>query len=250
MFWTAILIILTLLISPRAYGAERELAVATSIEQVDVNIRYHGEQIQLFGEVQPGADVLIKVISPLETVKVRKKGRVLGFLWMNVKQAEISNVPGSYQVILSTTLDKLSPALQKKTQIDGRYGFVREMARITPADEDVQSFLDGYIKIKEERKLYAHHEQAVDIIKGRLFRADIQLPSSAPIGEYRLEISTVKGGRLVGHGTATLRVEQTGMQQWITQMARENGWVYGLMAVGVAILSGFGVGLIFKSRFE
>jgi hypothetical protein len=90
----------------------------------------------------------------------------------------------------------------------------------------------------------------VDIIKGRLFRAEFQLPSRAPIGEYRLEIYTLRGNRLVGHGTATLRVEQIGMQQWITQMARQHGGVYGLVAVVIALLAGFGVGLIFKGRYQ
>lgn len=245
-----ILIIVLLMGSPLAHAAERELAVATSIEQVDVTIRYRGQEVQLFGEVQPGADVLIQVISPLETVKVHKKGKVLGFLWMNVKQAEISNVPGAYQEISSSTLDRLSPDIQELTQVDGRYRFVREMARVSPADEDVPLFLDGYIKVKEEQKLYAYREKAVDIIKGRLFRAEFQLPSRAPIGEYRLEIYTIKGNQLVGHGTATLRVEQIGIQQWITQMAKHHGGLYGFVAVAIALMAGFGVGLIFKGRFE
>jgi uncharacterized protein (TIGR02186 family) len=235
---------------PLAHATERELAVATSIEQVDVDIRYRGEEIQLFGEVQPRADVLIQVITPLETVKVHKKGRVLGFLWMDVKQAEISNVPGAYQEISSTTLDRLSPKIQESTQIDGNYRFVREMAQVNPADEDAQFLVDGYIKAKEKQKLYGHHEKAVGIIKGRLFRAEFQLPSRAPIGEYRLEIYTIKGDQLVGHGTATLRVEQIGMQQWITQMAKEHGGLYGLIAVAIALVAGFGVGLIFKGRYQ
>lgn len=232
-----------------AQGSESELAVATSIEQVDVTIRYKGQEVQLFGEVQPGADVLIQVISPLETMKVQRKDRVLGFLWMNVKQAEISHVPGSYQVISSTPLDSLSPKIQQLTQIDRNYRFVREMARVNPTDEDATFFVEGYIKAKEEQKLYTHRENAVDIIKGRLFRTEFQLPSRAPIGEYRLEISTVKEDRLVGHGTATLRVEQIGVQQWVTHMAKHHGGLYGLGAVAIALLAGFGVGLIFKGGY-
>ena len=242
---------IALLIVPSlVQGAERELAVATSMGQVDVDIRYRGEEIQLFGEVQPGADVLIQVISPPETVKVHKKGRILGFLWMNVEQAEISNVPGAYQVISSTTLDRLSPEIQELTRVDGHYRFVREMAQVSPVGEEGPFFLEGYIKVKEEQKLYAHREEAVDIIKGRLFRAEFRLPSRAPIGEYRLEINTIKANKLIGHGTATLRVEPIGVQQWINQMAKHHGGLYGLGAVAIALMAGFGIGLMFKGRYQ
>ncbi len=248
---SGVLIIMALLAGPSiVQGSGSELAVATSMEQVNVSIRYKGQEVQLFGEVQPGADVFIKVISPLETVKAHKKGKILGFLWMDVKQAEISNVPGAYQIISSTTLDRLSPKIQELTQIDGNYRFVREMARVTPAEEDVPLFVEGYIKEKEEQKLYAQRENAVDIIKGRLFRTEFQLPARAPMGEYRLEISAVKGNRLVGHGTATLRVEEIGLQQWLTQMAKYHGGLYGLGAVAIALLAGFGVGLIFKGGYQ
>ena len=243
--------ILALLVGPSVVqGSGSELAVATSMARVDVNIRYKGQEVQLFGEVQPGADVFIKVISPLETVKAHKKGKMLGFLWMNVKQAEISNVPGAYQIISSTTLNRLPPKIQELIQIDGNYRFVREVARVTPADEDVSLFVEGYIKAKEEQKLYARREKAVDIIKGRLFRTEFQLPSRAPMGEYRLEISTVKGNRLVGHGTAILRVEEIGLQQLLARMGKYHGGLYGLGAVAIALLAGFGVGLIFKGGYQ
>jgi uncharacterized protein (TIGR02186 family) len=183
-------------------------------------------------------------------MRISKKGKVLGFLWMDVKQVQISNVPGSYQIISSISLDRLSPKIQGLTQIDGNYRFVREMARVTPEDEEAALFIEGYIRTKERQKLYARREKAVDIIKGRLFRAEFQLPSRAPVGEYRLEISTVKGNRLVGHGTATLQVEEIGLQQWITEMAKYHGGLYGLGAVAIALLAGFGVGLIFKGGYQ
>ncbi len=227
-----------------------ELAVATSIEQVEMTIRYHGQELQIFGEVQPGADVLVKVISPPETDRVAKKGKVLGLFWMNVKQAEIRNVPGFYMEISSTTLDRLSARVQKRVKIDGKYRFVREMAEVVPADEDAEFFLDGFIRAKEHQKLYDHREEEIDIIKGRLFRTTIRLPSRAPVGEYRLEVSTVKGNRVVGHGVATLRVEQTGLQQWITRMAQQHAALYGSMAVLLAVAAGIGVGFIFKGRLQ
>lgn len=230
--------------------AEEELAVATSIEQVDVTIRYHGEEIQLFGEVEPGADVIIQVISPLETTRLKKRGRIFGFLWVNVKQAQISNVPGAYQEIYSTTQGELSPRVKERLNIGGRYGFVRDMARVSPEDQDAHFFLEGYIRAKEKQRLYSQREAGVDIIKDRLFRAAFELPSRAPVGAYRLEISTVKGNRVVGRGTAVLKVEQIGLQHWITLMAKEHAVGYGLMAVTIAIVAGFGVGLIFRARFQ
>jgi len=247
-FWTQIVVLALLIGSSLALAAEDELAVATSIEQLDMTIRYHGEEILIFGEVQPGAEVLIKVISPLETARVKKKGKVFGFVWADVKRAEIRNIPGSYMEISSTTLDRLSPRLQRQTKIDGNYQFVRDMAQVIPADGDARFFLDGYIKVKEKQKLYSHREEAVDIIKERLFRTAIQLPSRAPTGTYRLEVNTVKENRLVGHGTATLRVERTGIEQWITHTARHHAALYGVLAVFIATLAGFGVGLIFKGR--
>ncbi len=91
----------------RPAAAER-LVVSLSNHRVAVTSSFVGEDLVLFGTVEPDAgktalrsayDLVVTVTGPRETLRTRRKQRVLG-IWVNVDSREFVRVP-SYLAVLS-----------------------------------------------------------------------------------------------------------------------------------------------------
>ena len=102
--------------------------------------------------------------------------------------------------------------------------------------------------MKQARALYAEAENGVQIIGGRLFRAEINLPSGMPVGTYVTEFFAFQNGRLVGYQTGELPVDIVGTGHILHQAAYEMPLVYGIGGVVMACFMGWGVATLFRRR--
>src|SRR5262249_287248 len=87
--------------------AER-LVVSLSNHRVAATSNFVGEEVVLFGTIEPDPvtsalsppyDLVVTVTGPKQTLRTRRKQRVLG-IWVNVDSREFVNVP-SYLAVLS-----------------------------------------------------------------------------------------------------------------------------------------------------
>ena len=102
---TLALVLLACGLKPAA--AER-LVVSLSNHRVAVTSSFIGEDLVLFGTIEPDAgkpalrsayDLVVTVTGPRETLRTRRKHRVFG-IWVNVDSREFVRVP-SYLAVLS-----------------------------------------------------------------------------------------------------------------------------------------------------
>jgi hypothetical protein len=56
----------------------------------------------------------------------------------------------------------------------------------------------------------------------------------------------VRDGRVAERAQASFTVARTGVVAWLSDMAFNRAALYGIMAVVIAIIAGFAVGMIFK----
>ena len=91
----------------RPAAAER-LVVSLSNHRVAITSNFVGEDLVLFGTIEPDAgkaalrpayDLVVTVTGPRQTLRTRRKERVLG-IWVNVDSREFVRVP-SYLAVLS-----------------------------------------------------------------------------------------------------------------------------------------------------
>ena len=102
----AIIVALLVLCGAHPAAAER-LFVSLSNHRVPVTSNFAGEDLVLFGSIEPGSgktilssyDLVVTVTGPRETYRTRRKARLLG-IWVNVDSREFVRVP-SYLAILS-----------------------------------------------------------------------------------------------------------------------------------------------------
>ena len=101
--------VLTLLLIACSAGpaAAERLVVSLSNHRVAVTSNFVGEELVLFGTIEPDPagqlrppyDLVVTVTGPQQTMRTRRKQRMLG-IWVNVDSREFVSVP-SYLAVLS-----------------------------------------------------------------------------------------------------------------------------------------------------
>ncbi len=241
------------------------VSAALTETQVRVTSGFRGARIVLYGAVfDPAArpsDVVIIVRGPDQPIRIARKSRVAG-LWINGRPVVFEGAPGFYMAAstrplpdiagfaalrrLGAGLDHLNIAAPAEQRISTRYG-VRDMV-VSSLGPDYLDWRRAVLRLKAAAGLYDADAAGVQFVDRGLFRAEIQLPASAPIGEYSARIVLFQDGRAVSIRDRTLRVEKVGAERGLYLLAHQRPWTYGLASVAVALLAGWAASVAFRRR--
>jgi uncharacterized protein (TIGR02186 family) len=117
-------LVLALTLAASAAQAER-LVVSLSNERVAVTSNFVGENLVLFGTVQAGPgkelddayDLVVTVTGPRETLRTRRKERVLG-IFVNVDSREFVRVPSYLAIIGNRPFGQIAvPEVLRRRQV-------------------------------------------------------------------------------------------------------------------------------------
>jgi len=206
------------------------------------------------GAAPDGARIVIKVAGPERDFKLNKSGKALGFLWIPVRHGVAGAVPAFFAVLSSEKEGSSFFAEEQKAagifpdfrQWPGQ-GKVTFLEKTDPEEAETLSreFLQGLIRLLQEKGLYRQDETAVRVARGQ-FEARLLLPAEAPLGEYRVSIYVLEGEKtsLLAHESFVVQAE--GPAAWLARQSRENPTFYGIMAVLIALAAGALVGVIFQ----
>ena len=115
-----------------------------------------------------------------------------------------------------------------------------------------RSWKDEFIKFKKESGLYSMEEGSLRVVVGRggseKVQGEIVLPARSPEGLYRVILIGFRDGLPVTQVEETLSVALVGPVAFLRDLAMEHGWIYGIMAVIVALTAGFGVGFLIPAK--
>ena len=90
--------------------------------------------------------------------------------------------------------------------------------------------------------------QGLSLRGSGLFRAEVKLPAVAPTGKYYAEVWLFQDGEPQSVSNLTLTVEKVGLERDIYEFAHRRPWLYGLLCVVLAALTGYGASRIFSRR--
>jgi hypothetical protein len=247
--------------------------LVVSPDTVDIGLDFSGADVTIGGKTPEGADIVLVVEGPLDSVKMRKTGKVMGLLWMTVEQAEVENMPAFHIVGSSQPIESL---LSREQQV--RLGVSPECSEIlnqaeavdpddgSPLSEEKQTefvtaLRDKYIRDGRYTPWRCYHEAGAAECdtatpSGGVIRPDndghwetsISLPSDAPLGEYSVEAYYVRDGQEVGAASTTFNVEKVGMVDTLGTMAEDNAVIYAVMSLAIAIGIGLTIGFVFPRR--
>ncbi len=250
-------------VAPLAPADRASVSAALTDAQVSVTTGFRGARIVLYGaifdpEARP-SDVVVVVRGPEAPIRIVRRIRVAG-LWLNSRPVLFEGAPGFYMAASTRpladisgfgTLRRLGLGLSHLTfnapaeqRVETRYGVPDVVVnRLGP---DYPLYRQAVVRLQTRRDLYSADSTAVRFVDRGLFRAEIDLPSEAPTGEYQAVIHLFQDGRAVSSRRLSLTVEKTGFERLVYVLSQRRPWTYGALSVFIALASGWLAATLFR----
>lgn len=254
---TALLLAVTGMVCAGMVRAHAERLISSlSSHQVLINSSFTGTELVLFGAIERdaatvarrgGYDIIVTVKGPRENLVTRKKERVLG-IWTNAESHTFVDTPGYAAVLTNRPLNTImTPELAQKLELGLQNISIKQkisIAQVPTSSND--TFRNAMIALRTEHGLYREETNAVTFLTPNLFRAAIQLPAEAPVGNYEVEINLFADGASLTQTSSAFEIVKVGVEQFIANAAREHGVWYGLATTFMALMTGWLASVIFR----
>ena len=243
-----------------AFGAKpaaaERLVVSLSNHSVAITSNFVGENLVLFGTIEPDTgistlhppyDLVVTVTGPRETLRTRRKQRVLG-IWVNTDAREFVRVP-SYLAVLSNRpiADIANQDTLRRLQV-GLDNFLLPQ-RVGPDIADTvrdDPFRVAFVRLENQQGLYGEIPTAVTFLTPTVFRTAIHMPAAVPVGNYAVDVKLFAGGEMAARTNTVLEVVKTGFEQYVADAAHDYGLLYGFATTLMALLTGWFASVVFK----
>lgn len=224
-----------------------EPALKISPDSVQIGTFFDGQTVKVEGSIPIGSEAVLEVAGSSADENLMRKGR-RGFLWMNVGEITVHDAPSLY-LVMSTAKELVSTTTREAT-----WGYqalkrgIRFSGRIEASE--YQMFIKQFLELKESENLYATFPGALKVragaggqsaVKGTFF-----LPTNTKPGTYKVVLSVITDGKMVSSANTELKVEMVGFPALLATLAYQHGATYGIIAVVIAIVTGFAMGFLFR----
>lgn len=235
-------------------AAPPRLVPDVSQNRIDIIYSFTGAELLLFGAIlYPGgrlpdrsADIVVVLRGPAESIMLREKQKIAG-IWINAESARFRSMPSFYAVASSRRLDQL---------VDQRTAAIYELGvdhlQLSPSSLDSAEkqtrFETGLVDLKRRGGFYVENPHGVQISEGVLYRARIAIPARVPVGKYTAETFLIQDGRVLAAAVRDVAIDKSGFERFVAASAREHSFLYGLCAIGISLLFGWGASMAFRRR--
>ena len=242
-----------LLLAPLLMAAEKPVLVP-DVSQRDIQIAYSftGAEMLLFGAIlYPGgrlprgespASIVVVVKGPTQSILVREKEKVAG-IWVNADRLRYRSAPSFYAIASSRPIAQL---------VDDRTRAIYELGldslQLSPASNAAPAVQDrfarGLVELKRRSGLYFEDPHAVAVTDGVLYRARLTIPARVPVGRFTAETFLIRDGHVLTAAVRDIDIHKSGFERFVARAADRSAIPYGLTAVALSVLLGWGAGWI------
>ena len=223
-----------------------EIVADLSQGNVKISTNFLGAKILLFGayDGKQGDDIIIVVTGPKGLVTIQKKEKIFG-MWVNTKKVNYINTPKYLSISSNRPIDEI---LEKKTQKLSQIGLNNLKIRVQPGTkiDDNIGWREALTRNMIKSNLWSINENSVSLNKNALFRSYLNLPSNVVVGEFEVKILHYRNGSLLSKEKNTINVSKSGFSAEIYNIAENYSTLYGIFAVLLAVLIGWGTNLVFR----
>jgi len=234
---------LVVLAAPRADGP-RPATIEPA--RVDMTMFFTGSSVRVSAPVAADSHVAVVLQGESRTISAKRKGKVLGLIWMNVGDVRFEAVPDVYLLRTSCPLE----ALAEHETLE-RLGLGLDVLgdRATPPDGD-RALFDELVRLKWDEGLWRVAESSVTLERSEgggttLAVTEFLLPARTPPGAYGVSVYAFEDGRAEIAAEGTLVVDQAGLARFVSDLATRHGLLYGILAVVAAGAAGLLTGVVF-----
>lgn len=233
-----VLLTLAFVLSFATPNVAAAMAIDVSSDVIRVTTGFTGATITVFGTQEQPGDVVIVVEGPPRNATVRKKNRVAG-LWTNTDSRNFINVPSFYEMASATTLDKIAaPELLKQKRI-GLENLSVVRLKGGKMDATTTEFVAALFQEQSKMKLFVPEAQPLFYPGPNLFKTQFSIPAIVAPGQYRVSAYLFSNGQIMEEDTANFVVVPEGLSAELRVFATENGLLYGLTGMFMALMAGW-----------
>lgn len=214
------------------------MSIDLPADHIDITTGFSGTHVTLFGVRRHAGDVVVVLRGPRADIVVRRKGRMAG-IWMNRSAMTFENIPVYYDYAISRTEGGLvEDGVLPGFKIGPTYMEYRHTGREDPAQ--VGYFREALVRSMQAGGHYPLEPKRILFRDDHFFRADFSLPADVPVGVYTIYTYLFDDGVLIDEKRMPLRVAQIGFNARLYDFAHQHGLPYGLLAVFIALITGWG----------
>ncbi|WP_455473853.1 TIGR02186 family protein [Bartonella sp. B30(2025)] len=227
-----------------------QIIVTTSTIMVDTH--FDGRDLYIAGVLentdplysrQKLYDIVVSLEGQSRSMVMRKKERNAG-VWVNADSLVFENVPLFYSMVTTREVEDITSIENYKRLKLGLSYFPLQTNEQN--QERVQNFRDELIKLQKAKKLYSEEVGGVRFGSGSLFTAHFQLPANIPVGHYQVRAYLFRDGQFIDSAETNLEIVKAHIAYTIFYGAHRYSFLYGIIAVFVAIVTGFVCRFIFR----
>jgi uncharacterized protein (TIGR02186 family) len=233
-----------------AQSASRPAAkpvLVPDVSQRDIEIQYSftGANLLLFGAIlYPGGrlpdddkptDIVVVVKGPVQSILVREKQKLAGLMWVNASRLRYRSAPSFYAIASSKPIAQMLDARTRAIYELGLSSLQLSPASSAPLQEQ-DRFARGLVELKTPG--------AVEITDGVLYRARVTIPARVPVGRFTAETFLIRDGRVLAAATRDIEIRKSGFERFVARSAERQSVLYGLAAVALSVLFGWGAGVV------
>lgn len=235
--------------------AER-LVVSMSNHRVAVTSSFTGEDLVLFGTIEPDRprgplrnayDLVVTVKGPPHTLRTRRKERVAG-IWVNVDSRQFVRVPSYLGILSNRPIPAIAnPEIARRLQLGLNNIILTQRVGADFADTvPDDAFRTAFVALETQYGLYRESPNAVTFLTPTVFRVAIPIPANAPTGSYSVDVQLFAEGVSAARTNSALEVVKAGFEQYVAEAARDHGLLYGLFASMMALVIGWIGSVVFR----
>lgn len=230
------------------------IEIGLSTDRVSITADFSGADLTIFGSLenadplvsrQGRYDVIVVLEGPARPALVWRKDRFLG-MWINTISEMFLNVPISYSIATTRMLQDITdPDSYRRLSLGANYIYL-EPAETAESPATIEEFTAALRDRKKAANLYNERIGGVEFLSQNLFRATVELAPNVPVGTHKARAFLFKAGMFIKETSAPLHIVKSGFEQSIFNVSREYGFVYGLLAVTLAMVTGWLGRIIFR----
>jgi uncharacterized protein (TIGR02186 family) len=239
------LLIFLIIISLSFESYANTIISAISSNQINIDTKFSGAEILLFGAKEERGEIVILVRGPQRNYLISKKERFLG-VWHNNTRLAFKNIYDYYSLSSTSSQSEYNKELLETLEIgEKNLKFKSKNSQNQIIEEEFRFQLIN--KFKRDH-LYINNKKDIEFLNDSLFKAVLKFPKNISRGVYMVEIYLINGENLTAFQAIPIFINQVGLTADIHDFAYNNPFLYALSAIFIAIFAGFIANYIF-ARF-
>lgn len=230
------------------------IQIGLSTDRVAITADFSGADLTIFGALenvdplvnrQGRYDVIVVIEGPGRPVVVRRKDRVLG-MWINTESETFLNVPVSYSMATTRAFQDITDPNNYRQLALGADNLYAEPLEKDDDPATIEEFEQALRDRKKATGLYNERIGGVQFLSQNLFRATVMLSPNVPVGTHKARAFLFRNGLFIKESSAQLAIVKSGFEQSIFRAANSYGFLYGLFAVALAMVTGWLGRVVFR----